>query len=162
MYPFTFDVSFISSAIFPLLLINPEKLSSLSPTKVTVCTPNISPFLLLISFTLPLIFPVDNNFPPSFSNLSAFNSWIFPFISPPLFTIIFPLKLKAPKESIFPLLFPVTFPRLISLPLITPSVLSRSPVILIPFSLFLTSAIFSVFLFSSFFTSSFVRPSDKI
>ena len=157
-----FDVSFISSAIFPLLLINPEKLSSLSPINFTVSVPKISPFLLLISFTLPLIFPVDNNFPPSFSNLSVFNSWIFPVINPPLFTIIFPLKAKAPKESIFPLLFPVTFPRLISLPLITPSVLSRSPVILIPFSLFLTSAIFFVFLFSSFFTSSFVRPSDKI
>jgi hypothetical protein len=69
-----FDVSFTSSAIFPLLLINPEKLSSLSPINFTVSVPKISPFLLLISFTLPLIFPVDNNFPPSFSNLSAFNS----------------------------------------------------------------------------------------
>jgi len=69
-----FDVSFISSAIFPLLLINPKKLSSLSPINFTVSVPKISQFLLLISFTVPLIFPVDNNFPQSFSNLSVFNS----------------------------------------------------------------------------------------
>ena len=87
---------------------------------------------------------------------------MFPVINPPLFTIIFPLKVKAPIESIFPLLFPVKFPKLTSLPLITPSVLSKFPVISIPFSLFLFSLVFFAFLFSSFFTSSFVKPSDKI
>ena len=156
------EVSFISSAIFPLLLINPDKLFNLSPINFTVCVPNISPFLLLISFAVPFIFSVDNNFPSSFINLSTFSSWIFPLINPPLFTIVFPLKVKAPIESIFPLLFPVKFPRLISLPLITPSVLSKFPVISIPFSLFLFSLVFFAFLFSSFFTSSFVKPSDKI
>ena len=162
IYPFTFEVSFISSVIFPLLLINPDKLFNLSPTNFTVCVPVISPLLLLISLAVPLIFSVDNNFPSSFINLSTFSSWIFPLITPPLFTIVFPLKVKAPIESIFPLLFPVKFPRLISLPLITPSLLSKSPVISIPFSLFLSSLTSFWFLFSSFFTSSFVKPSDKI
>ena len=156
------EVSFVSRTIFPLLFISPDKLLSFSPINFTVCVPDISPFLLLISFAVPFIFSVDNNFPSSFINLSTFSSWIFPLINPPLFTIVFPLKVKAPIESIFPLLFPVRFPRLISLPLITPSLLSKSPVISIPFSLFLSSLTSFWFLFSSFFTSSFVSPSDKI
>ena len=184
MYPFTFDVSFtfisilllllISpllllslfpvTSIFPLLLINPDKLFNFSPTIFTLSAPDISPLILLVSFIIPSIFSFDSSCPLSFISLSVLSFFIFPFIIPFLLSIIFPFKVKAPMESIFPLLFPFIFPpMLISLPLITPCVLSNVPVMFIPISLFFVFSLFCCSLFSSsFLTSSFVSPSDSM
>ena len=100
--------------------------------------------------------------PPSFISLTASRLPIFPDMRPFLLSISLPPRISAPDDSIFPPEFPdISPPTDTSLPLITPSLLSRFPDITTPISDSVMPPE-DACAPSSLSTSSFCRPSESM